>query len=191
MKLVAPPGLVRAIDHPVTRRIDERIARRVQERRGANPWVDRSAYALSQAANHSVLWHGINAADALVGGTERRRAALRRSIILGVEQAVVNGPLKSTIQRDRPIAGPHEHPLRTPVTSSFPSGHASAGACAATLLSRDLGLAPLWWGLAAGVAWSRVHVGVHHASDVVAGAVVGRTLARLAALIWPARRRSR
>lgn len=191
MKLVAPPGLVRALDHPVTRRIDERIAARVEQRRGKNPWVDRGAYALSEAANHSLLWHGINAADALLGGPRHRRAALRRSVILGVEQAVVNGPLKSTVQRERPVATPHDHPLRTPVTSSFPSGHASAGACAATLLSRDLGMAPLWWGLAASVAWSRVHVGVHHASDVAAGALVGRSLARLAGLIWPSRRRSR
>ncbi len=191
MKLVAPPGLIRAIDHPVTRRIDERVAARVDERRGTNPLLDRSAYALSEAANHSLLWHGINAVDALVGGPRHRRAALRRSIILGVEQAVVNGPLKSTIERERPLAGPHDHPLRTPVTSSFPSGHASASACAATLLSRDLRMAPLWWGLAAAVAWSRVHVGVHHTSDVVAGAVVGRSLGRVAGLIWPPPRRSR
>jgi len=191
VKLVAPAGLGRALDHPVTRRLDERIATRAQQRRGVNPWVDRITYALSQAANHSLLWHGINAADALVGGSRHRRAAVRRSIILGIEQAVVNGPLKSTVERERPVAGPHDHPLRTPSTSSFPSGHASAGACAATLLSRDLGMAPLWWGLAAAVAWSRVHVGVHHASDVVAGALVGRSLARLAGFIWPSHRRSR
>lgn len=191
MTLVAPPGLLRALDHPVTRRIDQRIASGVERRRGTSPWLDRGAYALSEAANHSLLWHGINAADGMVGGRARRRAALRRSAILAVEQAVVNGPLKSTVQRERPVALHHDHPLRTPVTSSFPSGHASAAACAATLLSRDLGLAPLWWALAGAVGWSRVHVGVHHASDVVAGAVVGRSLARLAGFVWPSRRRSR
>lgn len=147
-------------------------------------------YGLSQAANHSILWHGINAVDALVGGAvagpAHRRRALRRSVVLAVEQAAVNGPIKSLFRRDRPEhVTDHPHGLRVPMTSSFPSGHASAGACAAVLLSRDLGVAPLWWALAGTVAWSRVHVGVHHASDLAGGAVVGTSLGRLAGAVWP------
>lgn len=160
----------------------ERAATRLHGR----PGVDRAAYLLSEVANHSVLWHAVNGIDAALSGGPRRRAALRRSVVLGLEQMLVNGPIKSLSKRDRP-AGRAEHPhqLRTPLTSSFPSGHASAGACAATLLSADIGWAPLWWSLAAAVAWSRIHVGVHHASDVVAGAALGRALARSAAVVWP------
>ena len=172
-------------------RLDTAGLRAAASLRGNAP-LDRAAYALSELANHSVLWHGINAVDALTTGDPlRRRRALRRSVLLAVEQAVVNGPLKSSVRRERPeVRDDHPHRLRTPATSSFPSGHASAGACAATLLSRDLGHAPLWWGAATVVAWTRVHVGVHHTSDVAAGAVVGAALAAFAERIWPPPARS-
>jgi undecaprenyl-diphosphatase len=171
--------------HPRVVRLDAAAAGVATVARGRG--ADRAIYLLSQAANHSMLWHGINAVDAVVGGPEHRRRALRRSVIVAVEQAVVNGPVKSLVARERPEArNDHPHALRTPRTSSFPSGHASAAACAATLLTRDLGGAPLWWGLAGAVAWTRIHIGVHHASDVAAGLALGRALAGVAGGLWPA-----
>ena len=74
--------------------------------------------------------------------------------------------------------GEHPFRLRTPRTTSFPSGHASSGFMAATLLA-DGGRAPgrwAWYGLAAVVASSRIHTRSHHASDVVAGAALGLVL---------------
>jgi undecaprenyl-diphosphatase len=148
--------------------------------------LDRAMYGLTEAANHSMLWHGINAVDALTSSGSRRRRAIRRSAVIAAEQAVVNGPVKMLVGRRRPIPlDDHPHRLRQPRTSSFPSGHSSAGACAATLLTRDLGAAPAWCALAGAVAWSRVHVGVHHASDAVGGALIGHLLARAAAAVWP------
>jgi undecaprenyl-diphosphatase len=150
-----------------------------------HPVLDRGLYALSEAANHSALWHSINLVDAVLSGRPGRRRAIRRSAIIAAEQALVNGPVKLAVKRKRPLALPtHPYRLRSPRTSSFPSGHASAGACAATLLTRDLGGGPLWWSIATLVAWSRVHVGVHHASDVVGGALVGRSLAVVAGRLW-------
>lgn len=180
------------LDSPALRLLDASADRAAGKLRGSPPF-DRAMYAVSQAANHSVVWHAINLADAAVGmavggssGRARRHRAFRRSVILGAEQALVNGPIKSMFRRSRPsTVTDHPHQLRTPLTSSFPSGHASAGACAATLLSRDLGAAPLWWGLAGAVAWSRVHVGAHHASDLLGGAIAGRSLGRLAGRLWP------
>ncbi len=152
-----------------------------------NPGVDAVMYALSEAANHSILWHAINFLDLVTAGDDRsrRRRALRRSVILAVEQATVNGPIKVVFNRDRPDAlENHAHDLRAPLTSSFPSGHASAGFCAAALLSADLGGAPAWYALATAVSWSRVHVGVHHPSDIVGGALIGAFLGRAAARVW-------
>ncbi len=163
---------------------DAVVTRLAQQARGRG--ADRALYLLSQAANHSLLWHGVNAIDAVVGGPTHRRRAVRRSVIVAVEQAVVNGPIKAVAGRERPAPrADHPHELRVPLTSSFPSGHASAAACSAALLSRDLGRAPVWWGLAGLVSWSRLHVGVHHGSDVAAGLVLGRVLASLAAALWP------
>jgi undecaprenyl-diphosphatase len=78
--------------------------------------------------------------------------------------------------------------LRTPLTSSFPSGHASSAFFAAVLLARrQPKLAGLWFGLAAVVACSRIHVRMHHASDVVVGAAIGATLGALTDKLVPLR----
>lgn len=74
-----------------------------------------------------------------------------------------------------------------PSSPSFPSGHATtafAAAAALALLRPSL----RWWavGLAAGVAVSRVYLGVHFAGDVVAGALLGATIG--VALVLVARR---
>ena len=68
-----------------------------------------------------------------------------------------------------------------PKTRSFPSGHAASGFAFATGVASA---APVPGGLltalAALVAYSRVHTGVHHPSDVVAGAVIGAGLSPIA-----------
>jgi membrane-associated phospholipid phosphatase len=76
--------------------------------------------------------------------------------------------------------------VRRPVTSSFPSGHASSAVFAATLLSEGhTRRAPLWFALAGVVAASRPYAKLHHTSDVVAGAATGLTLALVARRLWP------
>ena len=72
--------------------------------------------------------------------------------------------------------------MREPSTSAFPSGHASSAAFAATILSAWDGQRsrPLWWTLAAIVGTSRAYVRIHHASDVIGGAVVGAGLGAIA-----------
>lgn len=149
------------------------------ERYRGSPVVDRVFYTASEAADFSVIWHTLGVLKALI--RDDPRVAAEISAALGVESALVNGPVKSLFRRTRPAhdaARPHN--LRQPRTSSFPSGHASAAMVAAALLSRRSRCGPLWYGLAAIVAASRVHVRIHHASDVVAGAVVGMTMGALA-----------
>jgi undecaprenyl-diphosphatase len=96
---------------------------------------------------------------------------------VGIESVIVNIGIKSLFERRRPRhqeARPHA--LRKPLTSSFPSGHATAAFCAAMLLSEDDPLAPVYWTAAAIVAASRVHVKIHHPSDVAGGMVIGLAL---------------
>ena len=64
------------------------------------------------------------------------------------------------------------------MTSSFPSGHASAAFFAAAILTTATGrgLAPVWYSTAAIVAVSRAYVRIHHPCDVVGGAAVGALL---------------
>ena len=106
---------------------------------------------------------------------------MRLSAVLGGESLLVNGVIKSALHRHRPVweeDRPRPHRIRRPRTSSFPSGHASAAFTAAGLLSQGDPLWPLYYGVAAVVASSRVYVKIHHASDVVAGAAIGVGLGR-------------
>jgi undecaprenyl-diphosphatase len=114
--------------------------------------------------------------------------AVRVSAILGGESLLVNGAIKSLFRRTRPVwvdDRPRPHRLRTPRSSSFPSGHASSAFTAAGVLSQQDPLWPLYYGIAAVVATSRVYVKIHHASDVVAGAALGVGLAAVARRVWP------
>jgi undecaprenyl-diphosphatase len=160
------------LEHPVVERFDESVDKAFDHIRG-NPAADRVFYAASEAANHSILWHALAWFPAIRSSTRRPEAA-KLSAALGVESALINGPVKMLFRRERPL---HEtdrpHALRVPRTSSFPSGHATSGFCAAMLLSRKSAWGPLYFVAAAIVASSRVHVRIHHASDVVAGAAIG------------------
>jgi undecaprenyl-diphosphatase len=106
------------------------------------------------------------------------QATVRTGAAIGVESVLVNGPVKWTFRRQRPVAPVESpHPLRIPRSSSFPSGHATSAFCAAALLSEsDPARRPIYYGVALVVAWSRVHVRVHHASDVVGGAIIGAAM---------------
>jgi len=75
---------------------------------------------------------------------------------------------------------------RMPWTSSFPSGHAASAAAFAAGATMELPMAgPILVPLAAAVAYSRVHVGVHYRSDVWAGAAIGLTCAVIGRVLWP------
>ncbi len=154
---------------------DERIDAALDAIR--TPALDHVFYALSSAADHSIWWHGLGAVQSVRRGS--LAPARRLSKILATESAITNGFVKSLFRRERPTREPNDEPLpygmRIPITSSFPSGHATAAFCAAAVLSED-GAAPLWYSLAVLVAGSRVYVRMHHASDVIGGAVLGVAL---------------
>jgi undecaprenyl-diphosphatase len=163
------------------RALDERVDAWLEPRR--SPLLDRCFYSLSSAADHSVLWHLAGLLHATTAG--RPRYALRFSTALGFESAITNGLVKSLFRRVRPQEHfTHTDPLpfgmRRPITSSFPSGHAAAAFMAASVLSRDSRLGSAWFALAGLVAFSRVYVRMHHASDVAAGAALGLVLGGVA-----------
>jgi undecaprenyl-diphosphatase len=141
--------------------------------------VDRFFYTLTESANHSILWHSMN----LLANRKDKRALLQMAAVLGVESALVNGGIKQLFKRARPapvLDRPHR--LRNPKTTSFPSGHATSAFCAATLLSTGKSPAQkaAWYSLAALVSYSRIHVRLHHATDVVGGIGIGLVFGRLA-----------
>lgn len=147
--------------------------------------LDRLFYTASDVGDFGMVWLAIGAFQAAVGHAELTRHALRLAVALGLESVIVNAGIKSLFHRERP-AWEAERPmhLRKPRTSSFPSGHSSSAVTAAILLTHaNPNLAPLWWALAAVVAISRVHVRIHHITDVLGGLVVGAVLGTLAAMV--------
>lgn len=147
-----------------------------------SPVAARVFTSASHLGDFSLIWHLIAAAR---GTTSDRRAAqaVALSALLGVESLIVNQGIKRLFRRERPTeSGDDRFEVRTPSTSSFPSGHASSAFFAATLLTTLDGKrsAPAWFGLASIVATSRAFVRIHHASDVLGGAAVGIGLGMLA-----------
>ena len=163
---------------PAVAALDDAVDRAWEGLRG-HPVADQIFYAASQLGDFSLLWHLLGVTRGLVSDEGIREAA-RLSAALAVESALVNGAVKSLFRRERPAhAEERPHHLRQPLTSSFPSGHASAAFMAATLLAERTRVKPLWYALAGVVAASRVHTRIHHASDVVAGAALGLALGRV------------
>ncbi|NLE80420.1 MAG: phosphatase PAP2 family protein [Rhodococcus sp.] len=152
--------------------------------------ADRVLQALSRAADHGLLWWAVAGVLTLIGGRPRR-GAVRGLLSLLCASAVANGVLKPVFPRRRPPPRVWSTPLRgvpIPRSSSFPSGHSASAAAFVTgvgLESPTAGaaLAPL----AAAVAYSRVHNGVHWPTDVVAGTLVGGAIALSTRRWWALR----
>ena len=159
---------------------DERADALLEQLRG-HPLADRLFQTASHVGDFSLIWHALGMAR----GVARRRPdqVVVLAALLGVESLVVNQGVKRLFRRERPTqTGDDRVPVRQPSTSAFPSGHASSAAFAASILASWDGRrsAPLWFAVAAVVGTSRAYVRIHHASDVVGGALVGLLLAALA-----------
>ncbi len=104
---------------------------------------------------------------------------LALAITLGVNGQI----MKPLVGRQRPfVAQPADARViqqPPPTTASFPSGHAAAAVAGAMSLGR-VWPAARWAlaALAALIAYSRIYVGVHYPTDVLAGLLLG------AACVW-------
>ncbi|HEV2894262.1 MAG TPA: phosphatase PAP2 family protein [Actinomycetota bacterium] len=150
--------------------------------------LDVPVRRLSGAADKSRLWLGIAAVVAVAGGRRGRRAALEGVVAIGITSATVNLGVKPVARRRRPErARPalfEDRHVPMPRSASFPSGHAASAFAFAYAVGRHLpGLAVPIRLLAAAVAYSRVHTGVHYPGDVVIGSVAGAGTAAMVAAV--------
>lgn len=156
------------------------------------PSLDRPLRRLSDMANRSALWLLLAALLAALGGRAGRRAARQGLVADAVASALANLGLKSLHDRQRPdrehSGGPVARHVRMPGSSSFPSGHSASAFAFATAVGLELPVLALPLGaLAAAVAYSRVHTGVHYPGDTIVGALAGAATGHL--VVWAARLR--
>lgn len=133
--------------------------------------------ALGTVGKLGVIW----IVCALALGVAMRRGVVQTVVLVAVSalatfvaDSVALG-VKDLVHRARPFdAHPAIHPLYVVHSSSFPAGHAATALAGAVLLSCVARrLSPLFLGLAVAICFSRVYVGVHYPSDVLAGAAIG------------------
>jgi undecaprenyl-diphosphatase len=116
--------------------------------------------------------------------TKQRRILGRLAILYGIQSGILYG-FKFLIQRQRPLyflemasklsKGPGEI-----LDPSFPSGHAIYAFMMATLLAHWFPRYPIIFFLLAGfIGWTRIYLGLHYPTDVIAGALLGYGITKL------------
>jgi len=156
-----------------TSNIDEAVEAAFEPLRG-NPQADRAAAVLSNLADYGLIWVVLAGLKARRRGPDRRRAVVALAAA-GFSSLIVNRVVKKAFERERP----EEHlvaTVRTPSSSSFPSGHTLAAFCTAFVLADTDAQTVANVGFAAAVAASRVHLRAHHPTDVIGGAAIGSVL---------------
>ena len=148
--------------------------------RGHTPLSERAITWYSRLGEHGGCWLALGGAGALLSRDPDRRKHWLRGVGIVAGSYGANQALKFVIRRPRPEL--QDLPPLSPVVTklSFPSAHATT-AFAGARAYRGLAPAGALYAAAIAFAVSRPYLGVHYPSDVIAGAVLGTTIAE----VWP------
>jgi membrane-associated phospholipid phosphatase len=123
---------------------------------------------------------GIPVTVVSAGFIKHDRSIVRNGVVILTSDALSEGIteiMKYTIKRDRPfITYPDIRKKSAAGSPSFPSGHTSGAFALATSMSLTY---PKWYVIAVSYTWagtvaySRMDLGVHYPSDILAGAIIG------------------
>jgi len=157
-------------------RVDIQLLEHIAAKR--TPGQTQFFRTISDANNYvnAAIPAGLFIAGALDGDKGMRQNAAYIAVSTA-STAVLNMLIKRIVKRPRPFRMHIQfHAVYEPSGYSFPSGHTSASFSTATALSRAYSkwyvIAPsfIW---ASSVGYSRMYLGVHNPSDVLAGAALG------------------
>jgi membrane-associated phospholipid phosphatase len=145
--------------------------------RGHTPARERAVAAFSKFGEQGFVWFAISGAGALLDPGNRPAYARAAKTVLGVY--AFNQIIKAAVRRRRPRLEGLPPLAGTLSGLSYPSAHAATSFAGAGMLSAALPAAPLY-GLAVSLVMSRVYLGLHYPSDILAGAALGSAAAELA-----------
>lgn len=147
-----------------------------------NPLLDRLMIGITSLGDDGWIW--ILATILLLIPKKTRKVGVLSAVALLGSLLINNYLIKNIVQRPRPFVTFQELQIIIPTPSefSFPSGHTSSSFAAAAVfyrhLPKKLGIPSVI--LACLIGFSRLYVGVHYPTDVLAGAVMGILLSYLA-----------
>lgn len=153
----------------------------------AKPPMVRTARAMSQFGEHAIGWLALGAAGALFDRSRRGQWVTAAAGVAAAHAASI--AVKRVVRRRRPADPEVRVLVGTPSQLSFPSSHATSTTAAAVLYGGLLRkrLTPV---LVPPMMASRLVLGVHYPSDVVAGSALGGAVA-LGVRRYMRRRRNR
>ena len=147
-----------------------------------NPVLDKIMIFITSLGDKGMIW--ILATVLLLIPKKTRKAGMVSAVALLGSLLFNNMLIKNIVQRPRPYVTLEDLRIIIPRPSeySFPSGHSSSSFAAAVsfyrLLPKKLGIPAIV--LAGLIAFSRLYVGVHYPTDVLAGALMGIALSYFA-----------
>jgi membrane-associated phospholipid phosphatase len=152
-----------------------RVARTV----GHTPSRERGVARFSELGEHAAIWLAFGAGAALSGPPAQRRR-WRRATAVVAGAYLANTAIKLAVRRPRPQLDDLPPLCATPTQLSFPSAHATSSFAAARVFAAAGAPAAPLYALAFALAASRVYLGVHYPSDVLAGALLGSAIGEFA-----------
>lgn len=139
------------------------------------PWLTKIMKFITKLGDGGVVW--IVLAAALLCKKRQKKTGTAMAVALVIGYLITNLVLKNLVMRTRPyeVVEGLESVIGAAHDSSFPSGHTTSSIAAGfvMLTGKNKYIGVMAFALAILISFSRMYLGVHYPTDVLAGVAVG------------------